>query len=221
MKRVDILVQCGAYETIIAYCDELIEANPKSLFAYNLKHETHMNLGKYEESLRDANDMLRNGFERKGLFLKLESLALLVENPTLRLVSQSSSQKEENYTAQLEKTAKRALSRYKSDAQIVYMVTESYRLIGMTDEAIELLEQHLKIKTWDVHCLYQLGLIYQERRQYDRAMACYDRSLESIEQYSQLFREGFARLISESREQVLKEMSTGRGQKCLHVLANT
>ena len=170
-----------------------------------------MNLGEYEESLRDANDMLCNGFEKRGLFLKLESLNLLVENPTLRLVSQSSSYKEDNYATELKRTAQRALSRYKADTQIVYMAAESYQLIGMTDEAIELLEEHAKIKPWDVHCLYQLGLIYQERREYDRAVACYDRSLESIEQYSQLFRESFSRLISGSREQVLKE-TMDRGQ---------
>ena len=213
MKRVDILIQCGAYKKVIGCCDEFIEANPRSPVAYVLKHDTHINLGKYEESLWDANDMLRNGFERRGLFLKLESLNLLLENSRLRLVSTRSGQKEEAYAKELEKTAERALTHYKGDTQIVYMVVQGYQLMGLKDEAIDLLEEHLKIKPRDVHCLYQLGLIYQEIGEYEKALDCYDRSLESVEEYSQLFREHFSWLISESREQVLQKARINRGKQ--------
>lgn len=206
MKKVATLIRYGAYERAIQYCDEFIEANPKSLNAYVIKQEMHISLGKYKESLQDANDMLHSGYERSGLFLKLLSLNLLIEKPRLRLVSASSRQEEKNYAQELEKTAETALTHYIGDTQIVYMVVEGYQLMGMKDKAIELLEEHLKIKPWDVHCLYQLGLIYQEGREYKKALACYDKSLESIEGYSELFRERFSQLISESREQVLKEI---------------
>jgi tetratricopeptide (TPR) repeat protein len=85
-------------------------------------------------------------------------------------------------------------------------VAERLKILGRNDEAIELLEEHLKIKPWDVHCLYQLGLIYQESGKYKKALDCYDKSLKSIREYSLLFRESFSKLIAESREQVLRKL---------------
>lgn len=208
MKRVDALIQCGAYDRAIRYCDEIIEANPKSPSAYLIKHEIHINMGRYEESLRDANKVLHNrGHKREGLFLKLLSLNLLLERPRLRLVSASSLLREKTYVQELEETAEKALIYYKGDTQIVCTIAEGYQLMGMKDEATELLEEHLRIRPRDVHCLYQLGLIYQERGEYEKALDYYDRSLESIEDYSHLFRNSFSRLISESREQVLEKNS--------------
>jgi tetratricopeptide (TPR) repeat protein len=142
--------------------------------------------------------------ERRGLFLKLLSLNLLLERPRLRLISESSRKRENSYTREWEETAEKALTHYKGDTQIVYMIAESLQLIGMKDEAIELLEAHLRIKPWDVHCLYQLGLIYQEKEEYEKAVYCYDKSLKSIEDYTELFRKNFSRLILESRQQVLE-----------------
>ncbi|MBW1675505.1 MAG: tetratricopeptide repeat protein [Deltaproteobacteria bacterium] len=57
------------------------------------------------------------------------------------------------------------------------------------------MEEHLKIRPWDVHCLYQLGLIYQESGEYEKALECYDKSLERIEEYSPLFKKNFSKLI--------------------------
>lgn len=206
MKRVDTLIQYGAYEKAIGCCDQFIEANPEVANAYVIKHEIHINMQKYEESLQDINKLLHNRrYERKGLFLKLLSLSLLLEKSRLRLVSGSSLEKETSYAQELKKTAEKALIHYEGDTQIVYMIVEGYQLIGMKDEAIELLEEHLRIKPWDVHCLYQLGLIYQESGQYEKALEWYDKSLESIEEYSQLFKKNFSKLILESRQQVLEE----------------
>lgn len=206
MKRIDSLIRFGAFERVMGCCEEFIESNPKTPLAYVLKHAIHMNLGKYKESLQDAIDMLNSGYERDGLFLKLQSLNLLLEKPRLRLIGGSSGLKDENYSKELEKTAERALIHFKGDTQIIYMAAEGYQLIGMSDEAIELLKAHLKIKPWDVHCLYQLGLIYQKHKEYEKALACYDKGLECIELYCPLFREHFSRLILESIEQLLRAM---------------
>ena len=48
---------------------------------------------------------------------------------------------------------------------------------------------------------HPLGLIDQESGEYEKALDCYDRALKGIEEYSQVFREGFSRLQSQgSRE---------------------
>ena len=142
------------------------------------------------------------------------SLTLLLARPGLRLLYAGSLAKERKYAQELEKTAEKALAHYKRDTQVVYMIAEGYQLMGKKDEATELLEEHLEIRPWDVHCLYQLGLIYQERREFEKALDCYERSLKSIEEYSQVFRESFSRLISDSRDQVLEEMGVNqRGDK--------
>ncbi|MBW1675506.1 MAG: hypothetical protein JRJ79_02635 [Deltaproteobacteria bacterium] len=132
MKRVDTLIQYGAYETAIGCCDQFIEANPEIANAYVIKHEIHINMQKYEESLQDINKLLHNRrYERKGLFLKLLSLNLLLEKSRLRLVSGSSLEKETSYAQELKKTAEKALVHYKGDTQIVYIIVEGYQLIGM------------------------------------------------------------------------------------------
>ncbi len=57
-----------------------------------------------------------------------------------------------------------------------------------------------------MHCLYQLGLIYQGSEEYEKALGCYDRGLKSLEEYSESFKENFSRLISDSRHEVLDEL---------------
>jgi tetratricopeptide (TPR) repeat protein len=86
------------------------------------------------------------------------------------------------------------------------MIAEGYQLMGMQHKAAELLEEHLKTSPWDVHCLYQLGLIYQGSGEYEKAVRCYDRGLKSIEEYSESFKENFSRLISDSRHEVLEKL---------------
>lgn len=207
VKKVDALIQCGAYERAIRCCEEFIEANPKSLSAHFVKHEVHIAMGKYEDSLQDAHDLLRNReYEREGLFLKLLSLIALLERPRPRLIRPRSGQRQKHCTQQFEEIAQKALTHYKGDTQIAYMIAEGYQLMGMQHKAAELLEEHLKTRPWDVHCLYQLGLIYQGSGEYEKAVRCYDRGLKSIEEYSESFKENFSRLISDSRHEVLEKL---------------
>jgi tetratricopeptide (TPR) repeat protein len=203
VKKVDTLIQYGAYERAVRCCEEFIEANPKSLNAHFVKHEVHIAMGKYEDSLQDAHDLLRNReYEREGLFLKLLSLTALLERPRPRLIRGRSGQRQKHCTQQFEEIAQKALANYKGDTQIAYMIAEGYQLMGMKHEAAELLEEHLKTRPWDVHCLYQLGLIYQGSGEYEKAVRCYARGLKAIEEYSESFKENFSRLISDSRQEV-------------------
>ena len=207
VKKVDALIQCGAYERAIRCCEEFIEANPKSLSAHFVKHEAHIAMGKYEDSLQDAHDLLRNReYEREGLFLKLLSLTALLERPRARLIGSRSGQRQKHCTQQFEEIAQKALTNYKGDTQIAYMIAEGYQLMGMQHKAAGLLEQHLKTRPWDVHCLYQLGLIYQGNGEYEKAVRCYDRGLKSLEEYSESFEENFSRLISDSRHEALEKL---------------
>jgi tetratricopeptide (TPR) repeat protein len=207
VKKVDALIQYGAYERAIRCCEEFIEASPKSLNAHFVKHEVHIAMGRYEDSLQDAHDLLRNKeYEREGLFLKLLSLTALLARPRPHLTRARSGHRQENCTQQFEEIAQKALTNYKGDTQIAYMIAEGYQLLGMKHEAAELLEEHLKTRPWDVHCLYQLGLIYQGSGKYEKALDCYDRGLKSIQEYSESFKENFSRLISDSRHEVLDEL---------------
>jgi len=52
--------------------------------------------------------------------------------------------------------------------------------------------------------------IYEE---YERALDYYNRGLKSIEEYSQVFRESFSGLISESRGQILEAMGVNQVRK--------
>lgn len=213
VKKVDALIQYGAYERAIRCCEEFIEANPKSLSAHFVKHEVHIAMGRYEDSLQDANDLLRSReYEREGLFLKLLSLIALLERSTRRLIRPRSGQRRKHHTQQFEEIAQKALTNYKGDTQIAYMIAEGYQLMGMKHKAAELLEEHLKTRPWDVHCLYQLGLIYQGRGEYEKAVRCYDRGLKSIEEYSESFKENFFRLISDSRHEVLEKLGINQIQ---------
>jgi tetratricopeptide (TPR) repeat protein len=152
MKKVDNLIQFGAYKKVIQCCDEFIKINRKHPKLYMIKHEVHVNLGKYEESLRDANDLLEVGCEREGLLLKLFSLTLLLKKPGLLQVSQDSWLKEKRYVKEMKEIAERAFTAYLGDTQIVYLVAEGCQLTGMKDKAISVLEEHLKIVT--VHGVY-------------------------------------------------------------------
>lgn len=208
VARVDALIRYGAYEEAIQCCDKFIETNPLSHNIFFIKHRLLITTGKYEESLRDANKMLfaeRN--KRKVLFLKLDSMSHLLNGSRLRLVSADYREKWQYYVQEFEKTSKEALFKYKGDTQITYMITQSYQLMGRKIDAIELLGDHLKRKPRDVHYLYQLGLIYQEVGKFKKALECYNRSLRSIEEYSPILREHFSKLISESRDQMLKKIS--------------
>ena len=205
MHKVDILIQHGAHEMAIRYCDDFIKAKPESFHGYAVKHEIHMKMRDYEASLQDANHALRNtGNKRGGIFLKLLSLNQILEKSRLFLVSPSSLEKERGYAEELRKTAKRALTQYRGDTQIACTIAECYQVMGMKDEAISALDGHLQINPGDVHCLYLLALIYHEEKQYEKALFFYDRSLKSIEKYSQVFKDNFSKLISGSRKQALK-----------------
>lgn len=203
--RVDTLVQYGAYERAIRQCDEFIEANPMSSEGYAFKHELLVSLGKYEQSLRVAHKLHSKGHEREGLFLELVSLNLLLEGSRRRLISARSLKKQMTYAEELERKAEQTVARYQGDTQLAFTISEGFRLLGSKDKAIAVLENHLKIKPWDIHCLYQLGLIYEQGEVYEKALDYYGRSLECLESYSELLKEGFSRLICDSIEQVQKK----------------
>lgn len=101
----------------------------------------------------------------------------------------------------------KALLKYKRDTQIVYLVAEGLNLLGKKEDAATLLKEHLNTKPWDVHCLYLLGLIYEETGECENALDCFKKGLKNVENYSVVFRESFSKMISESRDQVLQKLN--------------
>lgn len=203
----DRLVQLGAYEQAIERCNRFIAENPASLSAYAYKHEIHMNIGSYEESLEDANQIIASTeFKKEGFFLKLLSLTQLVEGrPRLRVLCRETARRERAHEKELASTAGEASSLNKGDTQIACAAAEAYVLLGRREEAVAVLQEQLDVKPWDVHCLFQLGLIFHEAGELEQALAYYDRSLESVENYSDDFRENFSELILQTKEELLED----------------
>jgi hypothetical protein len=161
-----------------------MEANPMSSEGYAFKHELLVRLGKYEQSLRVAHKLHSKGHEREGLFLELVSLNLLLEGSRRRLISARSLKKQMAYAEELERKAEQTVTPYEGDTQLAFTIFEGFRLLGSKEKAIAVLEKNLKMK---------------------KALDYYGRSLECLESYSELLREGFSRLISDSIEQVQKK----------------